>query len=539
MILRPYQTEAVQQVYAALKRGQHPAAQLATGTGKSLIIAEICARERAAGRRTWVLTHSQQLVAQNAGTYQRHTGQPPGVVCSGLNRAEYGEAVTFATIQSLLNPALRGELLAPELIIIDEAHRVNHRTGEQGMYGRLFERYPAARRLAMTATPWRMDDGLIYGTDPELFWFNVLAYRYTVPEAVRYGYLSPLVGVETDVQLDTANLSTRAHEFVLAEAGERITNEWLERVAASLTELTRTRRHLAVYCPTVAAALRAQAVLGRVTGWQSRLFTGQTPTRERAEILKQWAAGEFRMLFSVDTLTTGFDFPALDCIVCLRPTQSSALWVQIQGRGTRLAEGKKNCLLLDYVGNLQRLGGVDMLETYVKQREPDTAVDALARDEERKQERAPRRFLPGVRRLVPIDPMTGQQAVDGAELIVAVHASAAVAITDRYSPRKGELMLMRSFECTTPEGARITASAFLHPESPLNTKGFKHATETLNRWRVATALPEKARVLSWQSKNWPLPVALLARKRGRYWNVVTEYFEQVVAEEKALTHAQV
>jgi DNA repair protein RadD len=522
MQLRPYQLETVESVYGALKRGAHPAAQLATGTGKSLIIAEICARELYAGRRTWVLTHAQQLVAQNAETFLNHRGLLPGVVCSGLNRAEYDEQVVFGTLQSVITPALRGDMPCPDLIIVDEAHRVSHKTGEQGMYGRLFERYPTARRLAMTATPWRMDGGLIYGKG-EQFWFNDLCYRYTVPQAVTDGYLSPLVGVETTVQLDVKGVKTTGADFNTAQLDERQTNKWLAEVAESLKELAGKRRYLAVYCPTVKAALRAQAELGRITGWDSKLITGATKAAERADLLSRWRAGEFRMLFSVDTLTTGFDFPALDCIVCLRPTQSSALWVQIQGRGTRLAEGKRNCLLLDYVGNLQRLGGVDMLETYVRQRDPGQEVSARAPEPEKPKKE--RRFLPGVSSLAPIDPMTGEQAKDGAELLLAVHASSVVALKDHYSKIPGEQMLMRTFTCTTPEGARITASAFTHPESPAGSKAGKVAAEVMRRWRVPARLPSAADVLSWQSKSWPVPVAVVARKKGKYWNVVTEYFE--------------
>ena len=519
MQLRNYQTDAVTAIYASLRRGQHPVAQLATGTGKSLIIADVLRQEAERGHRAWVLTHAQQLVKQNAETYYRHTQTQAGIVCAGLSREDYGARVIFGTIQSMIGPAMRGEIVTPELIIIDEAHRVSHKTGEQGMYGSIFHRHAGSRRLAMTATPWRTDNGLIYGDDPDYFWFNSLAYKYTVPQAVAEGYLSPLVGVETDVQLDLKGVSEDGEDFNQTQAGERVTNEWLTAVAASLLELARNRKHVALYAPTVAAAMRAQAAVERVTGWRTKLLTGAHKQREREEMFRGWAAGEFKVLCSVDTLTTGFDFPALDCIACLRPTLSSSLWVQIQGRGTRLSEGKRNCLLLDYAGNLQRLGGVDMLETYVKQRDPHTPVEAVEPPEKRA--RAPRRFLPGVRTLTAIDPLTGAQATDGALLKVTPHSSSAVAL--RMRNKVGAFMLMRTFECTTPEGARITASTFIYPELP----AAKEQTEKkLREWGVAATLPVKAKVLSWQSKTWPLPSALTVKKSGKYWNITTMEFNK-------------
>lgn len=519
MQLRDYQLSAVTSLYEALKYRHHPVAQLATGTGKSLIIAEILRREREAGRRVWVLTHSQQLVKQNAETYYKYTQHKPGIVCSGLKRADYDDAIIFATIQSIITPALRGGIPQADLIIIDEAHRISHKTGEVGMYGRIFNRYPAARRLAMTATPWRMDGGLIYGKDSDVFWFDNLAYKYTVPQAVAAGWLAPLIGVETEVQLNLEGLTVTDGDINQQEVTERVTNDWLRAVAASLGQLASRRKHIALYAPTVVAAMRAQAMIHEVLGWQSQLITGATGTRERDDILQRWRQQEFKVLCSVDTLTTGFDFPALDCIACLRPTQSSSLWVQIQGRGTRLSPDKKNCLLLDYVGNLQRLGGVDMLETYVKQAAPEVPVEA---EPAPVRESAPRQFIPGVRSLIPIDPMTGEQAADGSLLTVTVHTSNSMALPLKRQP--GSYMLMRSYECTTTEGARVTCSAFLMCEAPTQSREWAKATAQLAVWRVAAALPIKAKTLQWQAKVWPRPTRATVRKQGKYWNVIEEFY---------------
>lgn len=513
MQLRPYQREAVEAAVRSLANGQHPALQLATGTGKSLIIAELAERCRRVGWRVWVLTHVQQLVQQNAETYHKHTGSVPGIVCSGLNRAELDEPVIFGTIQSVINPALRGEMPAPQLIIIDEAHRIPHRTGEQGQYGRIFERYPAARRIAMTATPWRMDNGVIYGHGSD-FWFNTCAYVYSVPQAVAEGYLSPLVGVETAVQLNLEEAEVNGDDFALVSVAELQSNEWLKAVAESLPELVGSRRHIAVYCPTVVAATRALNMIHQQLGWSCELITGGTDKTKRAQIISRFRSGETRVLVSVDTLTTGFDLPALDCIVCLRPTLSSSLWVQIQGRGTRLHPGKKNCLVLDYVGNLLRLGGVGMYEKFYRQSDMEQ-LPAEPRQPYVKRERT---VYPGVRSVTPIDPMTGLEATEDSVLYVQVHGVNSVALPTRRNPKVPVLLVQ--YACTTPEGVRIDATQFINTETP------NAATlEFFRRRALAVKLPSPARSLQWQVKGARRPARLTVRKAGRYWNVLEEHFE--------------
>jgi DNA repair protein RadD len=510
MQLRPYQREASQAALTALQQGGNPALQLATGTGKSLIIAGVAHHLHRNAGRTWVLSHAQQLIGQNAETFYRHTGVQGGVVCSGLNRAEYDRTVTFATIQSIVTPGLRGDLPEPHLIIVDEAHRVPHKTGEQGQYERLLSRYPQARRIAMTATPWRTDNGLIYGSGAG-FWFDRLAYRYTVPEAVRDGWLSPLVGVETEEQL-TLDEEPLGADFVMAEVAERQTAAWLKGVAESVARLAANRKHLAVYCPNLTAAARAAGAIARATGWTPGILSGGMAREARAEALDKFKSGQMRVLCSVDTITTGFDFPALDCIVCLRPTTASNLWVQIMGRGTRLSPGKTNCLLLDYVGNLQRLGGVDMLESFVRERTPHEPVLALPAPR-----REPRRVLPGVRTLAVLDPTSGEQARDGATLRVQVHAVNAAAIFTRRNLTQPVLLVQ--YACTTAEGARIDASAFITTETP-NAE----AEDFFARRALAVRLPSEARKLMWQLKGAAQPEYVTVRKSGKYWNTVAEHF---------------
>ena len=513
MQLRPYQDEATRAAIAALGKGQHPVLQLATGTGKSLIIAALAEHYRTLGQRTWVLTHVQQLVKQNAATFKRYTQVEPGIVCAGLNRKDTGEDVTFGTIQSMMG--VLAEMPAPDLIIIDEAHRVPHNEGEPTLYESILRRYPAAQRVAMTATPWRMDNGIIYGNG-EQFWFDRLAYNYTVPRAVQEGWLCPLVGVETAFQLDLEDVGVNG-DFIQSEVGDKQMNDWLESMAKSLPELAGNRKHIAVYCPTITAAMRAANAIKKVTGWTTDVMAGTMTDQVREDVLGRFQNGTTRVLCSVDMITTGFDFPALDCIVCLRPTLSSSLWVQIQGRGTRLHDSKKNCLVLDFVGNLQRLGGVDMYETFYRQQVDDLFPEEVPAVPTKPYVKKERKVYPGVRTIKPIDPMTGREADEDSIIKVKVSNVNCVALPTRRNPNQPVLLVQ--YACVTDEGARIDASNFISTETPTS-----QSVEFFKRRSLAVNLPSPARSLTWQMKGARQPVAVTVRKSGRYWNVLEEYF---------------
>ena len=511
MILRPYQKAAYSSALCSLRNGDNPLIQMATGTGKSLVAAEITSHLRKNNGQVWVLAHVQELVAQNESTYKKHTGDPlTGVICAGLNRHEHNANAVFASVQSIVGPARLGKLLAPQVIIIDECHRVPHNTGEDSQYESLFKLYPEARRIGMSATPWRLEGGLCVGSGSQ-FWFNDLAFRYTLAEGVRDGYLSPLVGVETEVQLGLP-AAPLTGDFNNTEVGDLQDRKWMTSVAEALATLAVKRKHIAVYCPTVVSSMRAASIIHNATGWKTGVVTGSMSKAERVDTLQAFHSGELRVLCSIETLTTGWNMPELDCIVGLRPTTSSSLHVQIMGRGTRIFEDKKNCLYLDFVGNLQRLGGCDMLETYVRQGKPLEPLEAMPAAP-----REPRKVLPGVRTLAVIDPVSGEQAREGAQLTVEVHAVSAVAIPTRRDPTKPVLMI--TYACTTVEGARIDATLFINTET---TNAL--ATEFFMRRRLAVKLPSEARRLQWMLKDAHRPSHITVRKSSRYWNTIDEHF---------------
>jgi superfamily II DNA or RNA helicase len=187
----------------------------------------------------------------------------------------------------------------------------------------------------------------------------------------------------------------------------------------------------------------------------------------------------------------------------------------MQGRGTRLHESKRNCLILDYVGNLIRLGGVDMMETYYREKNDAGQLEQVRADPAERREREMR---PGLIKLSPIDPMTGQEAQDGAVLTAQVHTVNSVAITTRRDPATPILLV--NYNCMTPEGARLQASQFINSAQP-----DQRAVRFFNQRALAVRLPAPARSVLWQLRNAPRqPQEVRIIKRGRYWNVLEERF---------------
>jgi hypothetical protein len=172
-------------------------------------------------------------------------------------------------------------------------------------------------------------------------------------------------------------------------------------------------------------------------------------------------------------------------------------------------------LVLDYAGNLIRLGGVDMYETFYREKGL-VEVSAVPRQPHVKKER---QIYPGVKALAPIDPMTGKEAKDGSELVVKVHNVNSVAITVRS--RTVSPILLVQYICTTPEGARIDAADFINTEVP-----DRKTLDFFAGRALAVRLPCEANSVSWQIKGARKPSAVTVRKKGRYWNVIEEHWNE-------------
>lgn len=361
--LRPYQTEANQALYRYFetKKG-NPLIVLPTGAGKSLTMADFIKSAHTAwpATRTILLTHVKELIEQDAQAILRYWNQAPlGIWSAGLGRRTSNN-ITVAGIQSIHR--LPTTFAGTDLVIIDEAHLVSKKADT--MYGRfingLRQHNEHLKVIGFTATEFRMDSGLLTQGAERIF--TDVAYKADVGDLIKQGYLCPLVSKGGATKADLSQVHTRGGEFVAGELEDAMNKDHLIRGALDeVAQLAHDRQHILGFCAGVAHARRC-AELATERGWAADYVTGDMSASERDDKINAFKQGRLRFLFNAMILTTGFDAPHVDCIIMLRPTKSTGLYVQIMGRGLRKHECKENCLVLDFAGNVARHGPIDQIK---------------------------------------------------------------------------------------------------------------------------------------------------------------------------------
>lgn len=360
--LRPYQRDAVDAVWNHIATSDtNPAVVLPTGSGKTHVIAELCrdAVQKWNGR-VIVVAHVKELIEQAAGKLQAVAPDlPVGVFSAGLGRRDLGYAVTIAGIQSVYQ---RAHDLGPlDLVIVDEAHLIP--PDGEGMYRRFLadarDLCDHQRVIGLTATPYRMKTGTICGPDSVL---HEVCFEAGVRELIVQGYLCPLKSRAGKAVADTSDIHVRGGEFVAGELEDRMDEDGLvEAACAEVVLATADRRSVLIFCSGVRHGEHVVRVLRERHGVECGFVEGGTPAKERDALIARFKSGELKYLANVNVLTTGFDAPNVDCVAMLRPTMSPGLYYQMVGRGFRLAEGKTECLVLDFGGNVLRHGPVDAI----------------------------------------------------------------------------------------------------------------------------------------------------------------------------------
>lgn len=325
--LRDYQkktNEMLTQWFVSHKTG-HPCVVLPTGSGKSIVIADFCktALAKWGSTRILMLTATKELVEQNAEKMRLiWPNAPIGVYCAGLGRKEI-EQITFGSIQSLRRKA---EALGHiDLILIDECHNVSHRDegGYRKLINQLTETNPKMRVIGYSATPFRLGHGLI--TDGDAL-FDDLIQPISILELIERGYLAPLRSKLTDMELNTAGVKKRGGEFVPKDLQAAVDTEDQNREAvAEVIRLANGRKAWLFFCTGVDHAVHVRDIL-RDNNIIAETVTGDTPKAERDRILSEFKAGRIQAVTNCGVLTTGFDYPDIDLIAMLRPTESKSLY---------------------------------------------------------------------------------------------------------------------------------------------------------------------------------------------------------------------
>lgn len=372
---RDYQSAGVDAVYLHLRTKEtNPCVVIPTGGGKSLMMGIICNDVvRKWNGRVILLAHVQELLEQSfAEMKEIDPTLPIGIYSAGLKQRNASEPITIAGIQSAYRN--QEDFIPPDIIMVDEAHRIPE-DGE-GMYlafiRAMQEKNPRVRVIGFTATPYRLSSGPICAATNIL---NEICFEATIRELIAKGFICPVIAYGGGGEEDYSQVSLRGGEFVQGELEALMNDD--AKVASAVIELAgrvkeQGRKSTLVFASGVDHGKKVANFLKECTGDAVGQVYGETPKLERAEMIRRFRSGELKWLVNCDVLTLGFNAPNVDAIGILRATMSPGLFYQMCGRGFRLHPSKKDCLIVDFGGNVLRHGPIDAIDPDAVQKSKGT-----------------------------------------------------------------------------------------------------------------------------------------------------------------------
>lgn len=341
MELRPYQEEARQAIEKQWEDGvKKTLLVLPTGCGKTIVFAKVTEDQVRRGKRVLILAHRGELLEQAADKIGKATRLGCAVEKADQTCIGSWFRVVVGSVQSLMREKRLSQF--PEdyfgTIIIDEAHHCI-----SGSYQKVLGHFPEARVLGVTATPDRGDMRNLGEV------FESLAYEYTLPRAIREGYLSPIKAMTIPLKLDLSGVAIQSGDFKAGDIATAL-DPYLYRIADEMAKYCRERKTV-VFLPLVKTSQKFRDILLE-KGFRAAEVNGES--KDRAEILEDFDQGKYNVLCNSMLLTEGWDCPSVDCVVVLRPTKVRSLYSQMVGRGTRLHPGKEHLLLLDFLWHTER-----------------------------------------------------------------------------------------------------------------------------------------------------------------------------------------
>ena len=343
MDLRPYQKEAVSAIETEWQDGRRKTLLvLPTGCGKTIVFCRIAENRVKEGERVLILAHRDELLDQASDKLKRSTG-----LMTAKEKAEetcLGSwfRVVVGSVQSMMreNRLARFSNDYFTSIIIDEAHHCL-----TDSYQKVLQHFDGAKVLGVTATPDRSDMRNLGQ------FFDSLAYEYTLPRAIREGYLCKIKAMTIPLKIDITGVKQQSGDFALADVGTAL-DPYLEEIAREMSKHCMNRKTV-VFLPLIKTSQKMCRLLNE-HGFKAAEVNGNSP--DRAEILADFDQGKYNVLCNSMLLTEGWDCPSVDCIVVLRPTKIRSLYCQMVGRGTRLSPetGKEELLLLDLLWHTSR-----------------------------------------------------------------------------------------------------------------------------------------------------------------------------------------
>ena len=338
LTLRPYQQEALDAVVSNANNGiKKQLVVLPTGAGKTVIFSQLPIIKPDT-LPMLVLAHRSELLDQ-ARSKILDCNPNLTVEIEQAERKAGRVDVVVASVATLgRNNTPRIEEYPKDYfksIVIDEAHHA-----AAPSYRRIIDYFSPDFLLGVTATPQRSDSTRLIDV------FDEIVYYRTIQDLIQEGWLSPLVGYRVKTSTDISEVEIQNGEYSQSQLEEKIDNpERNAHVVAAYRNLAMDKKAL-VYASGVRHAENL-ALSFRQASVETAVIVGTTPREERETILAQFAKGQISVIVNVGVLTEGFDEPSLEAIIIAKPTRSTLLYTQIVGRGTRLFEGKKHCIIID------------------------------------------------------------------------------------------------------------------------------------------------------------------------------------------------
>ena len=341
MEMRPYQQTARENIQAEWQKGvKRTLLVLPTGCGKTIVFSKVTEDRVRLGERVLVLAHRGELLDQAADKLEKSTGLKCATEKAEQTSIGSWYRVVVGSVQTMMREK-RLEQFSRDFfntIIIDEAH---HCLSDS--YQRVLQHFEKANVLGVTATPDRGDMRNLGS------YFESLAFEYTLPKAIKEGYLSPIKAMTIPLQLDLTAVGMSAGDYKAGDLGTAL-DPYLESIAAEMKRVASDRK-IVVFLPLVKTSQKFTRILNEM-GFLAAEVNGES--EDRAEILANFDAGKYNVLCNSMLLTEGWDCPSVDCVVVLRPTKVRSLYSQMVGRGTRLFPGKTELLLLDFLWHTER-----------------------------------------------------------------------------------------------------------------------------------------------------------------------------------------
>lgn len=334
--LRPYQKEALDAVFREWEGGARKTLLvLVTGGGKTIVFSKVIEKLVREGKRVLVLAHRGELLEQAADKLYKSTGIRCATEKADKTSIDSWYRVVVGSVQTLMRDKRLNQFPPDsfDAIVIDEAH---HALSEG--YQKVLSHFDKAKVLGVTATPDRGDMKEL-GT-----YFDTLAYEYTLPKAIKEGYLCRIKAMTIPLKLDISMVGVSSGDFKLGEIGSAL-DPYLNQIADEMAAICKDRKTV-VFLPLISTSVKMRDMLN-LRGFRAEEVNGES--EDRKAILCRFQAGETNVLCNSMLLTEGWDCPCVDCIVILRPTKVRSLYTQMVGRGTRLSPGKDHLLLLDFL----------------------------------------------------------------------------------------------------------------------------------------------------------------------------------------------